>query len=931
MRNKIQFLILMVFVSGTLMAGHVPSEKARLTAKNFYFERSRDKDLKLSDIKFSNEFSISYSGSTVLHVFNLEGNRGWLVVSAEDQVFPVLSYSFTGHFIENDPKMPPAYKSWLDQYKKQIKYVIDNHYTNATAVNSWEAYSTNYKGTKDIQDVGPLLDPIAWDQIENYNDLCPQDVNAQPGFNGRCPTGCVATAMSQIMKFWGYPATGQGQHSYAHPVYGNQSANFGTATYKWDSMPPSVTSANAQVAKVLYHAGVSVDMNYAPDGSGATMFAAKNSLQNYFKYASEITYQARTDTTPAAWKAIIKSNIDAHRPIMYSGEDSVTNGGHAFILDGYQGSLNDHYHFNWGWSGTYNGYNYLSSIHPDSTGAGGGSGDYTANQDMIYNIHPAADYYPVAGFYGNPLTVATGSPVSFTDTSTAPAGTSISGWKWYFSGGNPSTSTQQNPTVTYSDTGTYNVALKVISSQGSDSIMKTDYITVVAQSTEDPVADFTASAQNREVGQSVDFFDQSSGNPYEWHWTFESGSPSSSTDQNPVGIVYNTAGDFNVTLVVKNTLGYDTLVKTDYIHIVTSTPISPVAEFTADSRLITTGTYVNFTDSSLNTPLTWYWEFPGGTPSTSNLQHPTGILYDNTSIGFHDVTLTVTNNAGFNSLTKTDYILVTQGVSPNYCDTLSNITGSEGLSIHVTNVAGGYVAGKNSKGIKYYAERFINYTASEVSAIEFSVGKNRKTSGSSIKFHVWGGTSAGPSGSPLPNGTKTIPMSGMTENWYSFLTFDAPVQIPSNGIFFVGFEVINDTFALNIVNRNANGSNTLYVLKSAAGSSWQTCKSLFNFGASMDIMPYTCLVDVPVIAVSDNIRIYPNPANDFLMIDFDDMDITSVNFSIYDLMGREVKIQQPQQAGNRFQVETTSLRGGLYLLNINSNGKTYTKRISIMR
>ncbi len=938
MRTKLQLLMLFLFVSGILWAGHVPSEKARLAAKNFYFEHLQDNSKKYKDITFSDEFSISYSGSTVLHVFNVEGNNGWLVVSADDQVFPVLSYSFTGHFIMNDPNMPPAFAFWIEGYKKQIKNAIDKNYTNTSAVSAWESYTNNFKGAKDIQAVTPLLDPIAWNQTQYYNDRCPVTDSSGAGYGGHCPTGCVATATAQIMKFWGYPAKGQGTHSYTHATYGNQTANFAATTYNWANMPNSVTAANADVAQLMYHVGVSVNMNYAPGVSGASTTTAMSSLVTYFKYASDIKYKAKTDTTPNGWKALIKSNLDAHKPILYSGMDPAV-GGHAFVLDGYQDTA--HYHFNWGWGGSYNSYNSLSAVQPGGVGTGGGNGDYTADQDMIYNIHPAADYYPTADFNGIPTTVVVGSSVQFTDLSTAPTGTTISHRYWYFDNGTPTpdTSTVTNPVHAYNATGTYDVSLRVTSNQGSDSIAKVNYITVVPPSTMAPNADFVADYQNRMVGQSVNFTDLSGGTPLFWSWKFQGGTPATSTIQNPASIVYSTAGNYKVTLTITNTIGTDSLVRLAYIHIVSSTPVAPIAEFSGNPRLITVGQSVNYSDSSLNTPLQWAWTFTGGTPSTSTLQNPTGIVYG--TAGLYPVTLTVNNNTpnttGTNTKTKADYILVTTSQLPEYCDTLSNILASDWASLHMYNVpTGGYVAGPNSKGIKAYAEKFTNYTYSDVSAIMFSVGKSKTSSIKKVRFSVWGGTAGGPSvsatGSTLaPLGYKDVNISQMPANVYKYITFDSPIHIPSNGIFYVGFEVVSvDTFVLNVANRGVNGNNTLYV-KNSAGV-WQTCKaSSIGIAASMDIQPISCLVDVQKLEADDNISIFPNPANNYIIVDFGDINVTNARINIFDLMGKEVKVYQPQLAGNQLNVGTSELKNGLYLLNIQCDGKTYTKRISIMK
>jgi hypothetical protein len=196
--------------------------------------------------------------------------------------------------------------------------------------------------------------------------------------------------MAMIMKYNAWPATGQGSYTYNHATslgfsnnYGILSANFAT-TYNWAAMPNFVTSANTQVAKIIRHCGIAVEMNYDINGSGAylgvpagyTNPSAQKAFVNYFKYPTAVYYE-KADFTDAMWKAKIKTDIDASQLILYGGEGS--EGGHAFILDGYQGTSNDYFHFNFGWGGNNNGYFYLASINS-------GNGDFSYNQQAVFNI-----------------------------------------------------------------------------------------------------------------------------------------------------------------------------------------------------------------------------------------------------------------------------------------------------------------------------------------------------------------------------------------------------------------------------------------------------------------------------------------------------------------------------------------------------------------
>ena len=270
--------------------------------------------------------------------------------------------------------------------------------------------------------------------------------------------------------------------------------------------------------------------------------------------------------------------------------------------------------------------------------------DYTISISSDGLVQP-----PVTEFTGSSTSIEAGQRVTFTDQSTY----SPTSWSWTFEGGTPATSTVQNPTVTYNTPGTYNVTLITTNANGFDSETKIDYITVNVLLTP-PVADFTCSATSIEEKQTVTFTDQSTNLPTSWSWTFEGGTPATSTAQNPM-VTYNSPGTYNVTITVTNADGSDSETKVDYIT-VNALPTPPVAEFSADNSTVFIGGKVNFSDLSTNNPDEWAWQFPGGTPSTSTEQNP-GITYNTT--GTYDVSLTVSNPDGTDTKTMIGYIDVT--------------------------------------------------------------------------------------------------------------------------------------------------------------------------------------------------------------------------------------------------------------------------------
>ncbi|MFH1319860.1 MAG: PKD domain-containing protein [Bacteroidota bacterium] len=292
--------------------------------------------------------------------------------------------------------------------------------------------------------------------------------------------------------------------------------------------------------------------------------------------------------------------------------------------------------------------------------------DYNSSKSNTTSISTGA--LPVPDFTADTTSIVAGGSVNFTDFST---NNPIS-WSWTFTGGTPSSSTVQDPTnIVYNDTGCYEVKLVATNTFGTDSITKTCYINVTSSGGAAPVADFIASNTSITVGGSIDFLDQSQNTPTSWTWYFDSGNPSFSLNQNPANITYNTQGSFDVTLVVTNPYGTDTLTKTNYIS-VTSTGSAPVANFTANPTSIVAGGSVNFTDISTNSPTFWSWAFTGGTPSSSTVQYPTNIVYNDT--GCYDVTLVATNTFGTDSITKTCYINVTSTGSAPVANFTANPT-----------------------------------------------------------------------------------------------------------------------------------------------------------------------------------------------------------------------------------------------------------------
>ncbi len=239
-------------------AGEVPISKARQVAKNLYFERANlEESISKDQIVFSDEFTVKQNSTSIYHVFNLKDNKGFVVISADDAVYPVLCYSFNGSYETNNP--PPAFVDIMENYKQQILYVKNQRIAKIPKINNeWNKYISGNPTAKGShpKSVSPLVSTL-WNQETFFNDSCPADAYG-PG--GHALTGCVATAMGMLMKYYEYPTQGIGSHSYHHTpangftnFYGLLKAHYGNTTYNYSPMQDTVNSATSAMAQLLYH------------------------------------------------------------------------------------------------------------------------------------------------------------------------------------------------------------------------------------------------------------------------------------------------------------------------------------------------------------------------------------------------------------------------------------------------------------------------------------------------------------------------------------------------------------------------------------------------------------------------------------------------------------------------------------------------------
>lgn len=419
-------IVISVFLAGVSVADSVSVETAQKAAlqqinkvkasKLRALAESEDGDAEkaLNVIEFLTENNVTeiisecQDGQVVYYVVTLKP-EGWVIVSADDVAQPIIAYSATGFYSALPDDQPPAFKAWMANVKADISNAITKNLEPLPeAKAAWEQIEADgisgasVNNTKSpAASVAPLI-RTKWGQgfpyhlplTYNYNDYCPYEwIGPVQTF---AVTGCMATAMAQIMKYYEWPKVGQGRHTYTTPwlctwgnwgcTYGEQTANFGETYYNWNDMP--LNSPSSSVALLMYHCGVATEMDYAWNGSQTVLVdminpddynrrGARRALLRHFRY--DTVWYLRGSTGPGAWEILLKENLDAGKPILYSGETPPGGSGHAFICDGYDNT--GKFHFNWGWDGSEDGYYEIEDLTP-------GSSNYTFRQQGLFDIDP---------------------------------------------------------------------------------------------------------------------------------------------------------------------------------------------------------------------------------------------------------------------------------------------------------------------------------------------------------------------------------------------------------------------------------------------------------------------------------------------------------------------------------------------------------------
>lgn len=378
--KKVFFICVMILMSLSVFSQSVDVQAAKSLGALFM---KHNTDLQSVDLELSYT-ATTQNGQPAFYVFSNKG-KGFVIVSADDRMRPILGYSGENAF--NSEDINPELNTFFTNYISTVEYVVDNNLERTShAKSDWDCVRNTGKLSYNRTDnsAGPLV-TTTWNQSDLYNSMCPED---PAGFGGHVKSGCVANAMAQIMNYWEWPQWGEGSYSY-QSSYGVLEADFENSNYRYELMPEFLDYTTPQaevdaVALLQYHAGVSVDMMYGPTASGAYSFNVPIAMKYCFRYECDLytTYLDYLEGGITEWERLLRESIDRGEPLYYSafGPD----GGHAFICSGYD--ENNLFHFNWGWQGFDNGYYAIDNFYLTDH-------DFPYGHEVIFNLRPKSNYF----------------------------------------------------------------------------------------------------------------------------------------------------------------------------------------------------------------------------------------------------------------------------------------------------------------------------------------------------------------------------------------------------------------------------------------------------------------------------------------------------------------------------------------------------------
>ncbi len=396
-------IVVLFFVTTITFGQQLSKDEAEKLITNFVELKSKT-DFKILEIYAYKEMEVPDFYIAYFYPY------GFVILANEKKSYPILAYSFnSGIDLEN---IPPAVLGKLDQYEFIIDFYRNTTKTPREEIKlAWKKLEEDYSLSESREFVDPLIN-TSWNQNRYYNDYCPVDSSVYPNMNFHTPAGCVAIAMAQLIKYHEHPLRGNGDECYNASPYGEQCAYFDIQDYLYDQMPDELNDYNDEIARLIYHCGVSVEMGYGTYGSYAFMPDVEYALVDHFRYRDEINREFKSNYEIDEWANMLISDIDMGLPVVMCG--SGVNGTHAFICEGYD--EDGLFHFNWGWGGSFDGYFEIGNLNP-------GPYHFDENQEGFFNViplitgiedenidtefvvypNPADEYFNISGWMGNTI------------------------------------------------------------------------------------------------------------------------------------------------------------------------------------------------------------------------------------------------------------------------------------------------------------------------------------------------------------------------------------------------------------------------------------------------------------------------------------------------------------------------------------------------
>ena len=384
MKRLLLLLISVFALVSASWADQITREQALAKAQQFLSQKGLSRSLKVAETQMSRARARGKNTPDYYYVFNAGQNQGFVIISGDDATEEVLGYSTSGAFDLNN--IPPAMEAWLNYYSEQISMIQQG---KAQAAPKLATHSA----------VSPFM-TVKWNQSEPYNGKTPLGyyTNRTEGYN--CVTGCVATAMAQVLYYQRFVNSTQAeitgyknQTSFTSPS-GVKEANVPTipqgSALDWTNMVDSYNGSESQnqkdaVANLMLYCGAAVQMNYGLNSSSASNSKIPDALKKYFGYSRGTRHINRSNYSDDDWDNLIYNEIASGRPVIYGGQTK-SNSGHSFIIHGYDGA--GKYAINWGWGGYQDNYFTLDNLTPSDQGTGGGkTGEgYNFEQEAVINL-----------------------------------------------------------------------------------------------------------------------------------------------------------------------------------------------------------------------------------------------------------------------------------------------------------------------------------------------------------------------------------------------------------------------------------------------------------------------------------------------------------------------------------------------------------------